>query len=455
MKSKFNALAFALAIILSLVACGGGGGGAGSGTNTSATSTSNTDSSGNPPANDMALGTAQPVSGGLLPSMVKGKFANDNSQYVVVAGWLATGPNGGPASPDAPVKIFKLNSDGTGSDVTVSILGSEQSASTNVPVVADFNGDGIDDIFLAGFRDFPVYDTSSVVFLSRAGQSHQRINLPELVWSHAAYAIDIDGINGIDVINSNGQMWLNDGRGNFTFRNHSWDINTSNGIWMHGSGVCAGDFNNTGRNQIVITDQSVDGQGGPIPDTVIFELNNNLVPTTAHYLPKPIIDRNSVTEGSHEVACRVSDLNQDGKLDIVVYSRPSDSIRNGAWTNEGQVQILINQGNWNFVDTTDQALVGYPTNVLVSYSGVIEDLNGDTKPDLWMGYFDATSGKANQAWLNDGNAIFRRSLQETIDSFGSNGPMLPVQFAGWHFVYSKKNGSGYDFFLSKNAYTFQ
>lgn len=433
---------------LVLTGCGGGSGGGGGSTTAATTTTA-------PPVlADATLGTILPSAGTLVPAMVQGQFSNDGSRYVVVAGWVVTGPNGGSPSPDAPVKVYKINSDGSGSDATLAILGAEQTASTDVPVVADFNGDGIDDIFLAGFRDFPSYEAPSVVFMSRVGQPHQRINLANQTWSHAAYAVDIDGINGPDVVNSNGQMWLNNGQGGFTFRDHSWDLNTRNGLWAHGSGVCAGDFNNTGRKQVVITDLNIDGSGGPIADTVIFELDNNLNPYIAHTLPVPIIDQNRNAEASHEVACKVADINSDGKLDIVVYSRPNSSIRNGDWTNESQVQLLINQGNWNFVDTTNQSLVGYPSNVLVTYSGVIEDLNGDNKPDLWMGYLDGTTGKANQAWLNNGNGNFTRTAQTTIDNYQSSGPMLPVKFDKWNFVYSKKDGAGYTFYVGRNSYAF-
>ena len=55
-----------------------------------------------------------------------------------------------------------------------------------IPV--DFNGDGIDDIFLAGFKDGPasyngkVFLTEGVLFLSQAGKSHTRTVLPGSTW---------------------------------------------------------------------------------------------------------------------------------------------------------------------------------------------------------------------------------------------------------------------------------
>jgi hypothetical protein len=393
-------------------------------------------------------------SNGLIPSMTTGSFTSDGAKYVVVAGWSAGGANA-----DVPVKIYKINGDGTGSDVTVTILGSEKSYSTNYPIVADFNHDGIDDLFLGGFHDFPANDYASKVFLSQQGQPHKEIVLPGITWNHGIVAADINRDGNIDVINSLGQMWLNDGKGNFTFHDHNWNLNTSNGLWMHGMGVCVGDFNNTGRPQVLITDLNLDAQGGPIQDTGIFELDSNLIPTASHILPVPVLDRNSTTtEISHDVTCRVADINGDGKLDVLVFSRPLASARNGQWTNEGVVQTLINNGNWQFTDTTDTAMVGYPTNVLVSYTPYMMDLNGDGKVDLFTSYFDQGTGKANMAWINNGLGIFTRSVATTtIDALQSSGPMVPVLINNsWVLVYSQLSNNVLNMFINRpqNGFTF-
>jgi hypothetical protein len=417
-----------------LSACGGGSG----------TSSTTPDT---PPVVQNLVGTI--TANGILPSMVRGKFTDDGAQYVVVAGWSARS-NGG----DVPVKIYKINNDATGQDVTTKILGSEQSFSVNYPVVADFNNDGIDDIFLAGFLDFPVANKTSIVFLSQRGQSHRRVELPGATWNHAVTATDINSDGAIDVINNYGQMWINDGRGNFTFKDHSWNLNTNGGLWMHGMGVCAGDFNNTGRKQIVITDLSINGAAGPIADTVIFELDASLNPLVLHTLPVPILDRNSATtERSHEVGCSVADLNNDGKLDLLVFSRPD--AENNKWSNQGNVQVLINQGNWVFTDVTDIALAGYPTEVLISYTPIIEDLNGDGKLDLWLGYFDQSSGLANQAWINSTGNKFTNISGSTTYTLTSSGPMVPIKFGNnWAFVYSVFGNGALTLYTTMPRYKF-
>jgi hypothetical protein len=411
----------------------------------------------------------------LLPFMVQGRFKETGVNYVLVAGWLNKGncwlnTNGvltqicETANPDAPVKVFSIDSDGNVTDATTDVLGGPQTAGTNIPLVADFNGDGIDDIFLAGFKDGPasyngkVFLTEGVVFLSRAGKSHTRTVLPGSTWSHGVGVVDIDNDGDLDVVNSAGQIWINDGKGGFTFQDHKWNLNTKNGLWINGSGVCSGDFNSKGRNQVVITDLMVNGNGGPIADTVIFEFDSDVTPFASHALPVPIPDRltnQEINEQSHDVACAVADLNGDGKLDIVVSNRPNDRARNGRWTDEGNVQILMNNGNWNFTDRTDTALVGYNTNVAVSYIPLVQDFNGDGFPDLWLSNFDFTTGRATSAWKNDGTGNFKQVLAKEIESFGSTGQIIPIKFGSkFSFVYMTGSGPSWTINASKPLYSF-
>lgn len=426
---------FSTLVLCLLAACGGGGGGGGAVASPASTA----------PVN---VGTVNYPSA--LYSMGIGHFtAGDN--YVVMAGWVSNGTNA-----DIPVKIYKINTDGTGTDATAQLLGSEINHSVNYPIIADFNGDGIDDLFLAGFHDYPVNNYSSTVFLSQgAGQPFRRVDLPGMAWNHGVTVADLDNNGILSVVNNEGRMWLNDGHGNFTFRDHNYNVNNPNGLWMHGSGVCAGDLNRTGHTQIIITDLQVGGDL-PIADTVVFELNSSRTATASHALPVPVLDRNSTTvELSHDVACRVADINGDGLPDLIVSSRPNLHART-TWTNEGVVQVLINQGNWQFADITDTAMAGYPTNVNVSYTPIVEDLNGDGKLDLWLGYFDQASGRANMAWLNNGSGIFTRALADTIDSFGANGAMVPIKVGNnWQFVYSTNTNHGlYNIFVTRPIYNF-
>jgi hypothetical protein len=398
--------------------------------------------------------------------LMPAKFDAVGGKYIVVSGvYLGNVGSATIPNPDAPIRILKINSEGTSADVTASILGSNVTTPGHIDI-GDFNGDGIDDIVSLYLKDFPYMDTFGdefrgygATFLSRSGQTHARNVLAGSGWSHSTTVADINNDGSLDIINSRGQKWLNDGRGNFTFHDHSYNVNTRPGLWMNGSGVCVGDFSNTGTKQVVITDLIVDPTQAPIADTVIFELDSSLSPAASHTLPVPILDRNTtdpIKEVSHDVRCVATDLNRDGKLDLLVLSRPNADSRNNRWTDEGVVQVLINRGAWLFDDVTETAMANYPTNVSISYTPMAIDLNGDNILDLWLGNPDFSSGKANQAWLNNGSGTFIRSSQSTIDGISANGPMIPVGFGDtFTFVYSKFSNSQASFFVTTSKYTFK
>jgi FG-GAP-like repeat len=436
-------------LALVLTACGGGGGG---GTSTPSTPTAAT------PSKFLVGSTGYDSA---VYSMVPGHFSSDKSSYVVVSGWSSNGLN-----QTIPIKVFKINSDGSGIDATSTILGSANpTASVGHVLVADFNEDGIDDIFLPGVYDFPVKDSLSYVYLSQPnGQPHKLVQLDGMAWNHGSMAIDINNDGHMDVVNARGMMWINDGHGNFRFINRDYNVNTIPGQWMHGNGVCGGDFYKTGKTQLVITDLQTNGDL-PIQDTFIFELGSdtNYTATTSHQLPMPLYDigNNTGVEHSHDVTCQVVDLNGDGMLDVLVFSRPNLAMTNTPnWTDQGAVQVLINKGNWVFEDITTTAMSGYNRNVSVSYTPIVTDLNGDGIPDLWVNSYDWTTGLANTAWINDGKGNFHQSLATQINGLVSNGPAVPIKFGNsWSMFYSQvsfsQNYSNYSFFVTQSIFNFQ
>jgi len=408
-----------LLLTLVLTACGGGGGGGIAIQSTKDYST---------------------VSGymGFVPSLNTAHLTNDGSTHVVLSGWLQS--NSTNSTTTAPIKIFRVNTDSL-TDVTSEILGESVNWSVQYTVIADFNSDGIDDIFLPGFMDISPFSYKSAVYLSRRGQSHQKIEYSTATYNHAATAADIDADGDIDVISSSGHMWLNNGAGTFTYK--------AAGRGMNGNGVCVGDFNQSGRPQLLITDVYLDAQFSPISDSVIFQLDSNLNPVQTYTLPTPYFDRNNLgltqtifgVEYSHDVSCLVDDVNSDGLPDVLLISA-----YNGG-TKQSRLQLYINQGNFVFSDATDSNIINYITATHSSYAPKLIDFNGDNKNDIWLMHFDWQSVNPNQLWTNNGSGTFTQtnSIINKINQFNTKtmadqnyiGPAVPVKLQNtWYLVTS-------------------
>lgn len=425
------------ALAVALTGCGGGGGGGSSTTGSSST----TAASGASISSTSAASSSSPF----IPSLATGDFKGDGSTYVVLSGWIV-----GTTVPS--VKIYKITATGA-TDATTDILGADFSLSVHYPQIADFNRDGIDDIFFPGFTDGNNASQSnqSVAFMSRSGQSHLRVDVPGLSWSHGSTALDLNNDGWLDVANQYGDFWINNQANGFTYMANysSWSGSQS----FAGSGLCSGDLDNSGTASIVVVDVNVGS--GLLNDTWIYKLDSNLQSSKVAVLPVPYFDRsNTTTTGrSHDVSCVVGDLNSDGRLDIVVVSYLYDNAVTNTAGAQSQVQIYMNQGNLTFIETTDTAIAGYNQSVLASYTPKLIDLNGDGKLDLWLMNTNSTvssSGTAesgNQAWINSGTGTFTQAkssyLNTVVQAYnllsGSNsntaGIMIPVKINGaWNFA---------------------
>jgi hypothetical protein len=438
------------ALAVALTGCGGGGGGS----SASSSSSSNIING----ASSISSTSASSSSSPFIPSLVTGDFKGDGSIYVVLSGWI-----NGTALPK--VKIYKLTTTGV-TDATTDILGADFSLSVHYPQVADFNRDGIDDIFFAGFTDGNVSSQSnqSVAFMSRAGQSHLRVDVLGSTWSHGTAVIDLNKDGWMDVANQYGDFWINNQANGFTYMANysSWAGSQA----FRGGALCSGDLDSSGTTSIVVVDVSV---ATAFKDTWIYKLDSNLQSYKVAELPVPYFERSNATttSRSEDVSCVIGDLNGDGRLDIVVVSTLMDNSIVNVSGSQSMVQIYMNQGNLTFTETTDTAFIGgYNQSTLASYTPKLIDLNGDGKLDLWLMntnksglcYGPQCSGiaeSANQAWINSGTGAFtqakRSYLNIVVQAYnllsGSNsntaGIMIPVKIDGaWNFAISNSWSNG-------------
>jgi len=230
---------------------------------------------------------------------------------------------------------------------------------------------------------------------------------------------------------------------------------------FRGSALCAGDLDSSGTKSIVVVDVST---ATAFKDTWIYKLDSNLQSYKVAELPVPYFERSNTTTTSRsaDVSCVMGDLNNDGRLDIVVVSSLMDDAIVSTSGAQSIVQIYMNQGNLTFTETTDTAFIGgYNQNILASYTPKLIDLNGDGKLDIWlMNTNSAVSSSgiaesANQAWINSGSGIFTQSKRSYLNTVvqaynllsGSSshtaGIMIPVKINGaWNFAISNSWSSG-------------
>ncbi|MEQ9641479.1 MAG: calcium-binding protein [Alphaproteobacteria bacterium] len=289
-------------------------------------------------------------------------------------------------------------------------------------VVADFNGDGDDDVFVGdhGFDGDPFPGHQNVLLLSdgSGGLRNASANLPQRNdFTHSAAAGDIDGDGDIDLIAANSgvasaqgtQVLLNDGAGRFTAA----------------SGRLPGDFETGAAISYAIDLIDVNGDGAPdlfLGDAdgqgAFIALNNGAgsFPTLAA-LPAPDFGgAGSVRESYDLIGWQAND---DGRLDLIVLYVTSQPSFAG-----GYLQFLRQQPNGSFVDETD-ARFAQPSASTgpLGYEVELADIDGDGDLDIVM-------RDPLRILLNQGDNTF------------VEGPDAPFDLLSNDFVTGDFNGDG-------------
>ena len=136
-----------------------------------------------------------------------GDLNGDGREDVVVSGW-------GYDRSTAYIWLLTQNADGTLTDST-NLLPSNTVAGSQHVFVADFDGDGHNDIFVPGFRDgSSIQAGASTMFWG--GNTFSRQDFAEPVTAHGACIADLNGDNRLDMIVAGGGIYYNQGNRSFT-----------------------------------------------------------------------------------------------------------------------------------------------------------------------------------------------------------------------------------------------
>jgi hypothetical protein len=270
--------------------------------------------------------------------------------------------------------------DGTFTDQTSSVFEGEVPTTLEPRrlLVADFNGDGRPDVFIADEgQDVPPslgYQNTLAISAPGGKLVDATANLPQR-WdfSHAAAAADVNGDGSIDLFVGNlgradSSILLNDGTGHFHDEPDGIPAKLADpGQSIITSAVFA-DVNRDGFPDLIVGGGS-NGLYTTVP-VVLFNNGHGAFPAQSGKLPLPPGGFNS------PVDFKTADLNGDGFPDIVAsYVKTPGST--GRW-----IQVLINNGDGTFKDETQARLPQTNTNGSWIKEIQLVDLNNDGAPDI-------------------------------------------------------------------------
>ncbi len=267
-------------------------------------------------------------------------------------------------------------------------------------VVADFNNDGIMDIYVGGAK----YQSSGL-FIGKADGSFTISKEGDLARDAIyedvdATVLDIDNDGDLDLYVMSGgneiiegsdyledRIYINDGKA--LFKRLPLDL-----IKTNGGSISAADFNGDGYDDLFIGNRSIPGGYGLSPNSYILENNGD-----GQY---NIIEQQRmgmVTDSQWE------DLNNDGYLDLVVV---------GDWM---PITVYLNQGDNTFKNATQE--LGLQHSHGFWNSVTVADLDHDGKKDILAG-----NAGLNSKW----QASVENPVKLYLDDFDGNEQLDPIIF---------------------------
>jgi hypothetical protein len=366
-----------LAISLVLTACGGG-------SNNSAPSS---DQAQILPAVAFTRVLNQSADRNIVETYAVGDLNRDGLDDVVIGGWTGAG--------SSYLSILIQNTNGSLTDRTVQLAGTNQYSGSQRMFILDVDNDGFVDIWLPGFNDCTGCSAQSVMLWGSVTGNFTQQTFPLALDSHGSCVADLNGdgrkdflVRGVwDGTTNNHGYYLNNGNRTFTFVANSQ---------LNGAATCA------------VAKDSVSGH------IAVVQGNNNQVAGFQHSIH--IVDANlnlisQIGVVSQDLAVNdlinsISvDVNADGLMDFVLVFNPLA----GAG---GRKEVWLNRGADNF-----------------SYAYTIESGQSNSYDIQALAYqgsnyyhFNAANGDANLYRLHGGQFLLhlRESFLSMARALGAN-----------------------------------
>ena len=313
--------------------------------------------------------------------------------------------------------------DNTGKNVTSKYIRPNKT-SAELTEVYDLNNDGRDDLIFWGGTDTD-YKMPSYVYLSKKKGRHIRKMVTPKMWYHGGGQGDLDGDGRPDFVGTGlggkgkyvvsfkkkkllarkikytGKKCCFDGLGPYKIHN--------------GTDIAIGNFDADANIELIIADWLKEQdwmavEVYKIKGKLIYVRDDDGISLPPEYFEtakgKAKIKKYYTTAGmkalydlSHDVRLEPFDINGDGKLDLIRWSRPySNDGAAGAgmgefWPIHTYAQMLINNGKGKFTDKTAKYLKAWKMNIGTPYDFKYVDINKDGLTDIFY--------SAEAAWASE------------------------------------------------------
>ncbi len=295
-------------------------------------------------------------------------------------------------------------------------------------IVADFNRDGRDDIFLAAHNESPFVTAASTVYLSDGPSKFKVVTLNDQVMAHDAQLYRAADGNPRVIIQSFGPM-----NNSYSFDSGSFAISPQPILRENvgGMSVAVADFDGQPGLELIAGDVKI--KGGPFGDEKfyigIYKFDGtDLSGTTPLGVLTPYMtsrdEFKSVSSHwgvgvTHVYRLWVDDFNHDGKPDILAGTSMWKQEPSGAFLYPSMLQMFQNSGGLKFADVTDSFNKDFPVHSAeVDYNLQIRDIDrSGINSYLSSGpTYEGESRQQNFILLNDGTGkLYEYKRKEFID----------------------------------------
>ncbi len=350
------------------------------------------------------------------------KTGADQLEGVTLNGWAYTGFSN-TATAVTPVRavVLQQQSNGLLAEATAALFGNAMTNGAGSVIVADFNGDGRDDVVFPAHNESPFIAMPSTAFMSRASGGFDKIVLPDSVMNHDARVVTLGGSKKILARSFGGSGMGGQGAGfnviySWSGSNFAVDLGLGN---LGGMSVLAGPFNGNAEDWIIVGG-SKSGPGVPLAETnpmlnYAYRYSGGKVVTPPVLLPKPyfndkpeyasFISHWDPYSKTHTSRLWTTDLNQDGLPDILAAQEIWSAAKG---LQRAVFQLLINRGGMRFTDETDALKPEFVMDARggIDYSVRLVDVDGSGIDSMFL---------SNYLLVNDGTGRLYAALHSEFN----------------------------------------